>query len=100
MTDLMIVDMQMCESMNTRAIRQVGAHVVTGLFSEAHAPHCSCMAFKYAKGALGSYKTCKHIQQAETDACGWHEQYSAEAQTEPGVCPRCGGKTITVRVGV
>lgn len=98
MADLMIVKMQMCKSMEPRQIKQVGAHVVTGLFSESCVPHCSCMAFKYSKG--DPVKSCKHIRQAERDTCGWHEQYSIEPQAQPGVCPRCGGKTITVMVGV
>ena len=97
MPDLTIVDMEMCASMDTRAIRQVGSHTVTGLFSEAHAPYCSCMAYRYN---TDTPKMCKHIRQAEREACGWHAQYSGEAQTQPGECPRCKGKTITVRVGV
>jgi len=54
-----------------------------------------CASDKWPLGCWPWRKThsCKHV-------CGWHEQYSDERQTSEGVCPRCGGKTETVRVGV
>lgn len=32
--------------------------------------------------------------------CGWDEDLSHEEQTEKGVCPVCGGRTVVYRVAV
>jgi hypothetical protein len=62
-----------------------------------HMQQCCNQRCSSAKWPLGCWpwrksRNCKHV-------CGWHEQ-SGERQTKEGVCPRCGDKTETVRVGV
>jgi hypothetical protein len=52
---------------------------------------------KSNNGKRFEYGSCKHV-------CQWHQQFSDEVQTEEQkknhICPRCGGKTEVVRVGV
>jgi len=63
-----------------------------------HMQHCCNQRCSSPRWPLGCWPfrkqgICKHV-------CAWHEQYSDERQREEGVCPRCGDKTETVRVGV
>jgi len=99
------VTKEMCQSIDGPSIAHVGGYEQTGLFSERHYPRCSCPAYKYAKrtinfGGRMVPPVCKHILQAQDEVCGWHQQYSPEVQIEKGVCPKCGGPTVVVRVGV
>jgi len=105
MFDLTIVPMEMCASIDGPMTTNVGGYVQHNMFSERDWPTCSCPAYKYSKATIqfGPRKVkpeCKHILKAQEDACGWHEQYSPEHQEEKGVCPRCGGSTVLVYVGV
>jgi hypothetical protein len=91
--------------MHDNGTMPVGNYVVSGLFSERHYPVCTCPAYKWGKrtvnfGGRMMPPICKHIEQAQKSVCTWHQQYSDEVQTEKGICPRCGGKTRVVRVGV
>lgn len=104
MGDLTIVMMEQCCSLS-EDMAEVGGYVQTGLGSERHYPQCSCLAYKYGKRVVnfgGRYfpELCKHIEQAQRERCGWHQQWSPESQEQEGVCPRCGGLTESVQVGV
>lgn len=59
---------------------------------------CTCPAFKFSKA-----RTCKHIEAAKSERCGWgHEAYcgSFSEPNPDGSCPKCGGPTEVVKVGV
>ena len=53
---------------------------------------CTCKGYRF-------HHKCKHIREVELIRCSWHGAYD-EAQKEKGICPRCGGPTIVVKVGV
>lgn len=95
MAYLDIVTMSQCKTLERGVSANVGGYRQDYL----HTPYvsCTCKAFKFGKG-----KHCKHIKAAVelTPFCGWHQQYSSEQQTKKGVCPKCGGETMYVRVGV
>jgi hypothetical protein len=57
---------------------------------------CDCPSYKFGKAPY-----CKHILAVQKEFCGWHQQYSDEA-LKPGStkCPKCGGPTVVIRVGV
>ena len=99
MPDLTIEYMQQCGAMDQHTF-EVNGYTVSGMFSEFDQPHCTCPAYKYAKGD----KTCKHIRAVYDQTCNWHQNYSDEVQTdeqnEKRICPRCGGSTVIVRVAV
>lgn len=96
------ITMWMCKSIDGPITTQIGDYVVSGLFSERHQPACTCPSFKYGSGRYASarHKSCKHIIQAQAEACGWHEQWSDEVMWMDGICPRCEGKAIRVLVAV
>lgn len=104
MPDLTIETRQMCASIAGPASANVGGYHQEGLFDERTWPTCDCPAYKFAKAGYTTFgmrrvpNPCKHIRQAEKEACGWHEDWSEERQVERGVCPRCGGETVSVRV--
>lgn len=105
MPDLTIEIWDMCASVDGPAATCIGGYEQTGLFDERTYPECTCKAYQFGKrteqfGGRLFPKRCKHIKQAEEEACGWHALYSDEHQTQEGVCPRCGGETIKVRVAV
>jgi len=104
MYDLTIEYHQQCGSMDNK-VSNVGGYVQTGLFDERSWPECSCPAYKYGKrtvnfGGRKYPKHCKHIRQAQKNACTWHSLYSDEEQKKEGTCPRCGKETVVVRVAV
>jgi len=85
-------------SLNRHTAYHVGGYTQTGIFSERVGDaHCTCKAFKYARG---SDKTCKHIEQARKEACGWNSFIDEGEPTADGKCPRCGADTFTVMYGV
>lgn len=109
MPELDIVTMQMCRSIDGPLTITVpsesgnGEYVVSGLFHERSMPHCTCKGFKFSKPDKYGHKGCKHIRRAEESVCGWHAQYGerqTEEQRENKRCPRCGGETVWVSVGV
>jgi len=62
--------------------------------------HCTCPGFKYRK-------TCKHVESAKTDRCGWNWEAYTGSKGNPiyknnGVkcCPDCGEEVEIVKVGV
>lgn len=100
---LTIIDQQMCVSGDGPITVQIGKYSVWNLFSERHWPACNCPAYTFARrtinfGGRMVAPPCKHISEAENLSCGWHQLHSPEAQTEKGVCPKCGAKTVTVQV--
>lgn len=104
MPDFTFVMMEMCKSINGPKSMSINGYEQHGLFSERHYPTCSCPAYKFGKRVVdfGGWmfpNPCKHIRKAESRVCGWHEQYG-EAQEKSGICPRCGGPTVTVKVAV
>jgi len=44
-------------------------------------------------------RTCKHLKEALKKCCTYMEQIDGPPKKK-GVCPVCGEKTVTVRVGV
>jgi hypothetical protein len=105
MPDLMLVEMEMCSSIDGPMVTCYGKYTQTGMFSERHYPRCDCPAYKYSKATInfGGYMVkpeCKHILAVQKETCGWHQQYSPESQEEKGKCPRCGASTVLVYVGV
>lgn len=98
---MVLVNMQMCKSLEGPRTTNVGGYTQHNMFSERDWPTCTCPAYKYSKATIqfGTRKVkpkCKHILKTQEDACGWHEQWSGERQTEKGTCPRCGGPTVGV----
>jgi hypothetical protein len=105
MPDFSIITREMCASINGPMDTHVGGYRQENMFSERHWPTCTCPAYKFSKASInfgGRWvrPECKHIEQAQREACGWHQLYSEERLEEPGVCPRCGGPTVVVRVAV
>ena len=100
MPDLTIEIMQQCHSLTQRQFN-VGGYVQDW---QGRGWECSCKAYKFAKADKWGEKTCKHIKQALSEQCGWHEQWSDSRQTEEQaknkICPDCGGPTDLVRVAV
>lgn len=89
-----ILIMEMCESLrgSTFSIPGSGSknyQVYLGLNDN----HCSCKSFYFRKH-------CKHIEEAQKQMCGWHQQWGNEILEEKGTCPKCGGPTVPCRVGV
>ena len=114
MGDLIFVSMQQCASIDGPKTVEVPSgdgedtYTVSGLFHERIYPRCTCPAYRFGKrvvrfGDRWYPEVCNHITEAEGSVCGWHEQ-TGEAQTpeqrERHICPRCGGPTVGVLVGV
>lgn len=92
--------MQMCKQMAKEvyivpSFTNPDKNYYVHLFSEQNPVSCTCPAFANSKK-----KECKHIRHLlETVLCNWHEQ-TGKALIEDGVCPKCGGVTMNVLVGV
>jgi hypothetical protein len=103
MPDFVIVTMQKCSSIDGPLEMKYGNYVLSNMFSERHWPRCTCPAYKYSKASINFggrmvKPECKHILSAQDEVCGWHQQWCQETQTEKGVCPRCGGPTVSCYV--
>jgi hypothetical protein len=96
MPDLTIEYKQQCESGNRGKVFDIRGYRQVVAFDERTEATCSCPAFKFSKTFP---KNCKHIEQAVKELCDYHEQVDGPPD-EKGVCPKCGGPTITVRVAV
>lgn len=57
---------------------------------------CECRGFQFRKD-------CKHIDEAEKQRCGWHQQFDAGEPVDDGNikrCPECGAEAIGVKCAV
>lgn len=98
MLDLTIEIMQQCASMDPSRSNgwNIGGYRQT-IHPVTYEVECSCKGYQFRH-------KCKHADEADKTRCHWHQNYSAEVQTEEQeaemVCPRCGGETMYVKVGV
>jgi hypothetical protein len=54
---------------------------------------CDCKGFKFRK-------TCKHVEEAQKNKCGWSQEWNDEEAVVKGgdyVCPKCGGETFVYK---
>lgn len=97
---------EQCKSIDGPLTARIGGYEQSGLFSERVWPSCTCRSYRFGRGGRRNSRgvtvprRCKHIEQAERSACGWHSACSTEAQQQSGVCPKCGGPTVVVKVVV
>ncbi len=59
---------------------------------------CSCADYLYRHN-----NNCKHIQQAKRMKCEWNVEAFMGCHAEANIdntCPKCGGETSVIRVGV
>ena len=59
--------------------------------------YCTCPASQYRKG------DCKHIKQVKATKCDWNWEafMGCHAEANPdNTCPKCGGETNVIKVGV
>ena len=89
--------MQQCKSLSGPGLDNIDGYDQYGINTSD--PDCTCKAWKFAKKNIYGSRNCKHIGQARKERCEWHQQFG-EPQEKPDVCPRCGGPTQTVKVGV
>ena len=97
MPDLTIEYMQQCASTVDGSTFHIGGyeqHLSPAMGYDT----CTCKAYKFSKGDIFD-KTCKHIKEAREQLCTYHEQIDGPPEVD-GVCPKCGGPTTVVRVGV
>ena len=103
MPDLDIVYMQQCtESYGRHFVKGSSDNYYTVTVYDDTRIECNCKDFIYRRAAKGEY--CKHIDELLPKLCFWHQIVGQVTQTdyqrENHICPVCGGRTITVRVGV
>lgn len=59
--------------------------------------NCTCPGFMY-RGK------CKHVTALREKLCGWsaftHEEQQTPQQEMEAICPKCGGDTTVIRMGV
>jgi len=101
MPDLMLVNMQICSKGYGLQQFDIGGYVQEINFDERSPYHlCTCKGYQYGKGKDVFYgRTCKHLKEALKKCCTYMEQIDGPPKKK-GVCPVCGEKTVTVRVGV
>lgn len=59
---------------------------------------CTCKHFQM-RLANKERSYCKHILEVRSHHCGWNSQIDP-GNIEDGKCPKCGGPTFTMQVGV
>jgi len=90
MIDLTITIMQQCS--NSLKHCEIGGYQQTVAYSERDQNTCTCKGYQFRKH-------CKHIDEAMTQLCNYHEQVDGPPDID-GVCPKCGAPTDYVRVAV
>jgi hypothetical protein len=68
----------------------------------SHDYTCDCPAGSHGRHAIGK-DLCRHVTQAIKDRCGWGMEAFAGGNPIPNAnmtCPRCGGATGVIRIGV
>ncbi len=104
MPDLMIVHARVCASARHWEKKVAGSHgeTYTVRYGEvygkpySHGWTCTCPSFKF-RGP------CKHILRVQGERCAWGEgafMGDFEEANADGSCPKCGGETFVIRVGV
>jgi hypothetical protein len=97
--DLDIRHVQVCatESLSEKVTGSKGDVYEVFVCHEEHRNSCTCPGFTYRR-------RCKHVAELSEKLCGWGELGGPEAQSPQqemeGICPRCGGETTVIRVGV
>jgi hypothetical protein len=97
--DLEIRYVQACatESLSERVVGSKGDVYDVLVYHDESLDSCTCPGFTYRR-------RCKHVTEMREKLCGWSELGGPEAQSPQqemeAVCPRCGGETTVVRVGV
>ena len=94
MPDLTVENHWMCASLDRVVHTDIGGYRQTLYHGLEMDDECTCLGYKYSKTNI-----CKHLKQAYLEECGWHGAYDEPIKKE-GVCPRCGGEAIVVRVAV
>jgi len=89
MSEMTLVSMEMCQNGNTAYI---GGYRQNHVNSIGGRSRCTCKGFYF-------HRNCKHLRAARELMCGYHEQLDG-APVKRGICPKCGGRTKTVLVGV
>lgn len=94
MPDLSIEIMQQCKKIgDAPKFFDIGGYHQSFAVGEVV---CSCKGFKY-------HKKCKHVKQIADDNygidCDYHQMFDGPPKVD-GVCPKCGGETEYVKVGV
>lgn len=100
MTDFHLLDARVCASVFAWS-GQVGTHTVRWEAAPRDHPYamryaCDCKGFQFRRA-------CKHVEAARALRCAWGEDALVGSPSTPnpdGTCPKCGGPTVPVRVGV
>lgn len=100
MPDLTTIYVQECDTdcitEQMLSSKGTGEYTVTACHDETMSS-CTCPGYGY-RGK------CRHITELREKLCSWNEQVGPEAQTPQqemeAVCPKCGGPTRTIRMGV
>ena len=99
MPDLMIVTMQQCEQLGKQIVEVQGSKGKTYILSNFGMGYdsweCTCPSYEFSRKP----KSCKHVDKFLEERCSYHQQFDG-APEEDGVCPKCGGPTEYVSVGV
>jgi hypothetical protein len=97
--------MQKCKQMATteHAVTSSSStkkYRVRAFLPDGEPPTCDCTAFAISRNRDGGKNHggkgwCKHITYVYDNTCSWQEGVSAERQKINGICPVCGGPTVT-----
>jgi len=95
MPDLTIEVMQMCERLAMPVVGNINGYEQI-INRESDFWSCTCPAFLFRKN---KDNICKHLRQLDAKMCHYHEQVDGPPEVD-GTCPKCGGKTVYINVGV